>query len=117
MGIKTTVVVSQLFLLYMLIILKKNPKIVGIYRLIMKAGSDNFRASAIQTIIEKLRGKGKKVIIYEPTIFTDDFEGYKVENNFNEFINQADIIIANRITEELKEISEKVYTRDIFNED
>ena len=98
-------------------VLDKNPKVVGIYRLTMKTNSDNFRASAIQGIIERLKKAGKKVIIYEPTIGNNIFEGYEVLNDFNSFINKSDVIIANRLDDKLTEVKDKVYTRDLFTRD
>ena len=98
-------------------ILKENPKVVGIYRLTMKTNSDNFRASAIQGIIEKLNNQGIDIIIYEPTLTADKFNNYMVINNFNEFNNKTDIIIANRMDEKLKSIENKIYTRDLFERD
>ena len=98
-------------------IIKRNPKVVGIYRLTMKSGSDNFRASAIQSVMKLLVDKNVEVIIYEPTIKNEEFEGYKVVNNFDEFKNTSDVIIANRFSEELNEVFDKVYTRDIFKRD
>ena len=98
-------------------ILKKKPKIVGIYRLIMKSGSDNFRSSAVQGVIEKLIFSNIEIIIYEPVLNGNNFEGFRVIEDFNEFKSLADIIVANRLSEELLDIKEKVYTRDIFNSD
>jgi len=95
-------------------IMLRNPKIVGVYRLTMKAGSDNFRASAIQSVISKLKECGVEIQIYEPTIKEDTFEGYKVEHNLDEFKNTSDVIIANRLDEEIEDEIKKVYTRDIF---
>ncbi len=98
-------------------ILKRNPKTVGIYRLTMKTGSDNFRASAIQGVIKRLSDNGVKIIIHEPVLNDSEFEGFGVENNLDTFINTCDVIVANRITEELQDCRDKVYTRDIFSRD
>ena len=98
-------------------ILESKPKVVGIYRLIMKAGSDNFRSSAVQGIIEKLQAKNVEVVIYEPVVNDDTFEGLKVIKDLSEFKNIADIIVANRIDDILIDVKDKVYTRDIFNSD
>ena len=95
-------------------VLSRGPKIVGIYRLTMKSGSDNFRASAIQSVISLLAEKGVTIQIYEPTLKGDTFEGYKVENDLDTFKNTSDVIIANRYSEELEDEKHKVYTRDIF---
>ena len=95
-------------------VLSKVPKIVGVYRLTMKSGSDNFRASAIQSVMEKIKTKGVEVQIYEPTIKEDVFEGYKVEHDLDNFKNTSDVIIANRFNEEIADEMYKVYTRDIF---
>ena len=95
----------------------KNKVIIGIYRLIMKSNSDNFRQSAIQGIMHRLKEKGAEIVIYEPTLKTNVFEGYKIINDFNEFILQSDVIVANRFTEELRTCADKVYTRDIYGRD
>lgn len=92
----------------------KNPKVVGIYRLTMKAGSDNFRQSAIQGIMNRLKSRGVHVMIYEPTWKQDTFEGYPVVAELSEFKGKCDVIIANRMSDDLKDCSDKVYTRDIF---
>ena len=96
---------------------KKNPNIVGIYRLTMKTDSDNFRASAIQGIIERLLNKNLNIIIYEPTLKDNQFNGCHVIHNLNEFKKNADIILANRLDDNLKSISNKVYTRDLYTRD
>ena len=96
-------------------IINKNPNTVGIYRILMKEGSDNFRESAVQGVIKRIKSKGIKVIIYEPFLKQDQYFNSQVYENINEFINASDIIIANRLSKELIEIKDKVYTRDIFN--
>lgn len=98
-------------------ILKKNPQTVGIYRLTMKANSDNFRASAIQDVMKILRGEGVEVVVYEPTLTTPTFYKYKVENDLRRFKEMADVIVVNRYSAELDDVAEKVYTRDIFKRD
>ena len=98
-------------------IMRKNPETVGIYRLTMKSGSDNFRASAIQEIIDRLKLEGVDVIIYEPTLKAEQFNNCKVINNFEEFSNKSDVILANRLEEELKVVKHKVYTRDLYSRD
>lgn len=97
-------------------ILKKRPNIVGIYRLTMKAGSDNFRDSAIQDVIRELAEYNIQVQIYEPTLRHDKFENYAVQNNLNEFLSSSDVILANRMSDDLKHESSKVYTRDLFGD-
>lgn len=97
-------------------ILKKRPNIVGIYRLTMKAGSDNFRDSAIQDIIRELEEYNIQVQIYEPTLQQEKFETYAVKNDLNEFLSSSDVILANRINDDLKLDLTKVYTRDLFGE-
>ena len=98
-------------------ILKKKPKIVGIYRLTMKTGSDNFRSSAIQDIIKSLRANNIKVIIYEPTLNKTEFDGFKVVNDINKFKELSSIILANRIENLLDDVKDKIYTRDLFSRD
>ena len=95
-------------------ILKKRPNVVGIYRLTMKAGSDNFRDSAIQDIIRELEEYNVKIVIYEPTLSTDKFEHYLVNNDLNMFLEESDVILANRIQDELAVVKNKVYSRDLF---
>ena len=97
-------------------IANKNPKTVGVYRLTMKQDSDNFRESAVQGIINLLEEKGIDIIIYEPTVSETTFNGLKVNNNFESFKQETDIIISNRDAKELEEVREKVFTRDLFNE-
>ena len=98
-------------------ILKKNPKTVGVYRLTMKTGSDNFRQSAIFGVIDRLKKNGTDVIVYEPVVTDDQYQGMAVENDFEKFAFKADVIIANRMDENLKDAADKVYTRDIFKRD
>ena len=98
-------------------IIKKDKKTIGIYRLTMKKKSDNFRESAIQEVIERLRGKGLEVIIYEPKLKEESFNGYKVINNIEEFNRISEIVVANRIDENIAKITKPIYTRDIFNKD
>ena len=98
-------------------IMRKNPKIVGIYRLTMKTNSDNFRASAIQGIIERLKNNNVDIVIYEPTLKADTFNDCKVEKDFNTFKEKSDVILVNRIDDCIKSVNDKIYTRDLFNRD
>lgn len=97
-------------------ILKKRPNVVGVYRLTMKAGSDNFRDSAIQDIIHELEEYNIQIQIYEPTLQQEKFENYSLQNNLNEFLSSSDVILANRMSDDLKIDLSKVYTRDLFGE-
>jgi len=98
-------------------IIKRKPKIVGIYRLTMKMDSDNFRQSSIQGVMKRIKAKGIEVVVYEPTLQEEEFYHSKVINDFNEFKLKSDVIVSNRLSEELLEVKEKIYTRDIFSRD
>jgi UDPglucose 6-dehydrogenase len=98
-------------------ILKKSPKVVGIYRLVMKAGSDNFRSSAMQGVMKRIKAKGVEVVVYEPVLEDKTFFNSRVIKNLNEFLSISDIIVANRQEAKLEAVKDKVYTRDLFGSD
>ena len=98
-------------------ILKRKPKIVGIYRLTMKTDSDNFRHSAIQGVMKRLKGKGIEVVVYEPALDAEDFYNSRVIKDFDEFKKISDVIVANRLTDDIRDVIDKVYTRDLFSRD
>ncbi|WP_019558177.1 nucleotide sugar dehydrogenase [Thioalkalivibrio sp. ALE12] len=98
-------------------IIKRQPRVVGVYRLVMKSGSDNFRASAVQGVMKRIKAKGIEVVVYEPELPDDDFYRSRVIRDLDEFKRISDVIVANRITDDIRDQTDKIYTRDLFNSD
>ncbi|MFA7412660.1 MAG: UDP binding domain-containing protein, partial [Tissierellaceae bacterium] len=98
-------------------IVKRNPKVVGIYRLTMKTGSDNFRQSAIQGVMKRIKAKGIEVVVYEPVLEKDHFYNSRVIKDIEEFKKISDVIVVNRTDETMKDVEDKIYTRDLYSKD